>query len=317
MYVAYSKENNPFYNLALEELLLKNYKENFVLIYRNASSVIIGKHQIPYCETNIEYLTKNNINIARRLSGGGTVYHDKGNINFSFIVNVDGKINSKDFTKVIISFLKTYNIDACANKRNDILINGKKISGNAEHIYKNRIIHHGTLLYDSDKNILQKALSSSYGRYRTKAVRSVRSTVCNIKEELKLNTDTAYFENLLLEFLYSYYERGRSFRIYASDKKKIIDLINKKYSCFDWTFLYSPDYCFSTRIETPEGCVDIGFEVKKLEIHNVNIKGGYLKKEFMDILTENIHYPAKLRARINRLSIKKHIRTDKLVWSLF
>src|SRR6056297_1030797 len=147
-----NEDTNPYFNLAAEEYVLKNFSDNVFMLWRNAPSIIVGNHQNTLAEINTEYVKENNIDVVRRLSGGGAVFHDLGNLNFTFIKNIDkskDKVDFSTFTKPIIDVLQNMSINAKFEGRNDIVIDGKKISGNAQHSNGNRMLHHGTLLFSS------------------------------------------------------------------------------------------------------------------------------------------------------------------------
>ena len=146
------ESTDPYFNLAVDEYLLKNRKEDFLILGINDTSVIIGKHQVAHRESATKFVTQNNIPVIRRISGGGTVYHDNGNLNFSFILKSEqGKqVDFRKYTLPVISFLASLGVDAKFEGKNDLKVNGLKISGNAEHVYHDRVLHHGTLLFNSD-----------------------------------------------------------------------------------------------------------------------------------------------------------------------
>lgn len=140
---------DPFFNISADEYLLKHSKEEFLVLSINSSSVIIGKHQSPHIETDTEFISENNIPVIRRISGGGTVFHDPGNLNFSFILNSTPahQVDFRKYTEPVIRFLATIGVEAMFAGKNDLRVNDLKISGNAEHVYRERVLHHGTLLF--------------------------------------------------------------------------------------------------------------------------------------------------------------------------
>ena len=175
---------NPFYNLALDEYAMKHIEvdEDFFFLWQNEPSVIIGKNQNTLEEINQQFIEENNIHVARRVSGGGAVYHDFGNLNFTFIINVDdpGQVNYKKYVQPIIDALKVMGVTAEASGRNDILIDGLKISGNAQRLANGKLMHHGTLIYDVNIEDMVAALNVSGDKIISKGAKSVRSRVTTI-----------------------------------------------------------------------------------------------------------------------------------------
>ncbi len=178
---------NPYFNLAAEEYMLKEFNEDCFMLWRNEPSIIVGKNQNTLSEINLDYVEMNNIPVVRRLSGGGTVFHDLGNLNFTFIKNgsEENFNNFQKFTLPILKVIKSLNINAEFSGRNDLTIDGKKFSGNAQYNFKNRILHHGTLLFASDITDLSKALQSKPLKFEGKGIKSVLSRVTNISSHLK------------------------------------------------------------------------------------------------------------------------------------
>src|SRR4030042_3173441 len=162
MQCIYSRNNDPYYNLATEEYFLRQGEDDIFMLSRSNPSVIVGKHQNTLAEINYKFAIKNNIQVARRLTGGGTVYQDMGNVNFSFIRQGEpGKlVNFGNFIAPIVSFLQAIGIEAYQGIKNEIMAYGRKISGNAEHVYKNRVLHHGTLLFNTNLNSLSESLKT-------------------------------------------------------------------------------------------------------------------------------------------------------------
>lgn len=266
-----SENNHAAFNLATEEILLKKYTDDIFFLYRDKPSIIVGKHQNTYAEINYQSVLQNNLEVYRRLSGGGTVYHDEGNLNFCFITNgqANNLINFKTYTSKIVDALKSLDINAELGGRNDILIEGKKISGNASHIYKNRVMHHGTLLFKSDLSILGNSLKTDPGKYLDKAVKSVRSQVTNISNHLSKPLTLAEFQSHLInEVLKS----NNIQSLQQTDREDIQKLITEKYSTWQWNFGYSPEYSFKRRIKINQTQIILQFKVHKGIISEIDFQ---------------------------------------------
>ena len=187
MKIIISQKTDAYTNLATEEFLLKNFTEDIFFLYINSKSIIVGKHQNALAEINYKIISENKIPVVRRLSGGGTVFHDPGNINFCFITSgvKTELVNFERYMTPIVEFLNSLNVNAQLGGRQDILIDGSKISGNACHVFKSRVMHHGTLLFNSQLGTLTQALKNDPLKFKDKAVKSVRSKVTNIQDHLK------------------------------------------------------------------------------------------------------------------------------------
>lgn len=232
---------DPFFNLAAEEYFLKNSQENIIMFYRNKPSVIIGKYQNVQSEVNIEFVEKHNIKIVRRYSGGGAVFHDLGNLNISFIENTDS-LNFDRFTNTMISMLSDFGLNTTSNDRKALTIDGYKISGSAQGIYKNRIIYHATLLFSSDLASLVASLEgnsvrSSVIKKSRLSVKSVKSPVTNIVDHVKLNINIIEFRNLVMNYFLNRSNYNIPYTFSAKDIDGILNLKDYKYSTSDWNNL--------------------------------------------------------------------------------
>jgi len=266
---------DPYFNLAAEEYFLKNFQEDFFMVWRSKPSVVVGKHQNALAEINHEFVRENQIPVARRLSGGGTVFHDPGNVNFTFIRNVTNisEISFKVFTVPVIEALKKLGVDAYTTGRNDLLIDGKKISGNAEHVHKNRVLHHGTLLFDSQLDALKGSLKADFSRYEDKAVQSNRSEVTNIANYISKPISVEEFTNFLFAEISQSFSEIKIFQTTQEDSQAILKLTTKKYQTWDWIFGYSPKYRFTNKLETENGEIRISFLVEKGMLVEASILG--------------------------------------------
>jgi lipoate---protein ligase len=244
-----SPSNSPYHNLAAEEYLMRKFREDIFMLYRNTDSIVVGKHQNTMGEINLHYLKEKNIPVVRRLSGGGTVYHDLKNLNFSFIKTGElGKlVDFKKFVAPIIEFLLTKGIEAEAGSRHDILVNGKKFSGNAEHVFKDRILHHGTLLFESNLHALSRSIQVELDHFTDKSVKSNRSTVMNLKQLLPDSLSVEQFTSDLFEFLSQKYSNVIKYSFNEADLSAIDRLVEEKYKTWEWNFAYSPKYLFQKK----------------------------------------------------------------------
>ncbi|MCK5946011.1 MAG: lipoate--protein ligase [Mycoplasmataceae bacterium] len=272
MKIILSKSNNPYYNLSLEEMVLKDetMSDQYLMIYQNDNTIVVGRNQNIYEEINTEYINENKINLVRRVSGGGSVYHDGGNVNFSFIT--DKKSNSyAEFLEPIIEFLKSLGLDAKFHGKNDVHANGFKISGNAQYIYKQRMFHHGTLLFDSTLEVLSKALKPNKLKLESKSLKSIRQRVSNIRPLLNKDMDTKQFVSSLIDFFGK--ENLVDMDNYKSDELKA--LINVRKSD-DWIFGKNPEFDVELEKRFKGGGVKIKLDILKNHIKDIAIVGDFL-----------------------------------------
>lgn len=254
MRLIFSDRLDPYFHLAAEMALVQGAKDSILMLWRSAPTVVCGKHQNACAEANIQFCRQNNIQVARRISGGGTVFHDLGNINFSFIKNLeDGMekaVNYKQFLEPVRTALRGLGVETTYSKRDDLLLNELKISGNAQHIYQKglRVLHHGTLLYDSDLKSLNTAIHSE-GKYEGKSVPSNRSEVTNIRNWHDLGDTVSFLGHLQREFSKIY---GIDFQgdeaLTAAEIEQIEELRDSKFSKESWILGYSPKYVHTRKI---------------------------------------------------------------------
>lgn len=231
---------DAWFNLATEEYLLKNFSDDILMVWRNEPAVVIGKHQNVWDEINRDFVREKQIKIVRRYSGGGAVYHDEGNLNVTFIEN--GRISSVKFTDRLVAFLQTYGIDATADERQGIHIDGLKISGSAQSIHKNRILHHATLLFSTNLYRLTEALNPDtpiprQGREQgSYFVKSVRSPVTNISSYIRKAVSIDEFRDSLVSYLTKEKTDICNYSFSANDIDAIRDLRDTKYATPVWNF---------------------------------------------------------------------------------
>jgi lipoate-protein ligase A len=251
MLLIQSKQTNPYFNIAAEEYILKHFTEDVFMLWQNEPSVIIGKHQNTLAEINHKYIEQHNIPVVRRISGGGAVFHDLGNINFTFIKTIIGEdlVDFKRFIDPLITVLQQLGVDARQEGHNDIRINGLKCSGNAEHVFKNRVLHHGTILYSSDLNTLGIALHSDEDRFTGRAVKSRRSPVTNIISHLPVKISMHDFIERIYQHQFSLGHDASYYQLTERHNLEIQKLADQKYKTWEWNYGYSPAYHYSNHID--------------------------------------------------------------------
>jgi lipoate-protein ligase A len=241
---------NPYFNLAVDEYLLKNKKDEYLILGINSPSVIIGKHQVAHREADTRFTYEKAIPVIRRISGGGTVYHDFGNLNFTFILNSSkGKqVDFRKYTLPVIEFLATLGVRAEFAGKNDLKVNGLKISGNAEHVYREKVLHHGTLLFSSVLEDLKGSLRKDKSPYSTRAVESNPSPVMNLREVTTDVNDIIDFRKKMLKYFLGF--KGNTLtELTEKEKSEIYTLEKTKYRTWDWSYAYGPDYYFVNKFE--------------------------------------------------------------------
>lgn len=247
----YSPTGDPFFNLAAEEYLLKQYNKEIYFQYVNDPSVVIGKHQNALAEIDDGYLHENGILLARRISGGGAVYHDGGNLNYSFITNESpgNFVKFVKYTAPVIAALRELGVDAFLGKRNEILTSSGKLSGTASHVFKTRVLHHGTLLFDADLERLGRCLYVDPVRYSGKAVKSVRSEVVNIRDLLETDMGREDFFDFIFRHIVASDDKKVIEGFTRSEEEAIGELRQTKFASWEWNYGYSPKYTVERSLE--------------------------------------------------------------------
>lgn len=302
MLIIRRSNTDPYFNLATEEYVLKHIEDDTFMLWRNEPAIIIGKHQNTLSEINLEYVKKNGIKVVRRLSGGGAVFHDLGNLCFTFTMKSDDEnmINFRRYTEPILEVLQGLDVDAKFEGRNDLTIDGKKFSGNAMHIWKKKVLSHGTLLFSSHMADLSGALNVDPLKFSDKAVKSVRSRVTNISEHLSKQMGVMDFANRIEEHIVSKYPDARFYELTSEDQKKIQKLVDEKYSTWHWNFGYSPKYTFRKVLRTnSSGTIEFALDVNNGIMKDVKIFGDYFNKypteDIENALRDIPHKPELIR----------------------
>lgn len=277
-FISNNNITDPTLNLAMEEYVLKNLpaEESYFLFYINRPSIIVGKNQNTIEEVNQTYIDAHNIDVVRRISGGGAVYHDTGNLNFSFITDDDGNSfhNFQKFTEPIVQALQSLGVNAELTGRNDIQVGQAKISGNAMVKVKNRMFSYGTLMLNSDLDEVQNALKVNPAKIKSKGIKSVRKRVANIQEFLNDPLEIEEFKKIILKTIFGEAE-VEEYKLTDEDWENIEKLSNDKYRTWEWNYGRNPKYNFEREEKFEKGFVQIKFDVKRGKIEHAKIFGDF------------------------------------------
>jgi len=270
---------DPRVNLAIEEHLVRNLnvEGDILLFYINEPSIIIGRNQNTLEEINYPYVEEHHIHVIRRLSGGGAVYHDHGNLNFSFI-NANGKEflhNFKKFTAPVVKVLNSMGVPAEMTGRNDIVVEERKISGNAQYAIGSKLVSHGTLLFNSDLSTVSNALNVKIEKIESKGIKSVRSRVANISEYLQDQMDILEFRERVKDGILAEANNGE-YHLTNEDWDQIQRISRDRYQQWDWNFGRSPKFNVQKTQRFPFGQIDARIEVQNGAIEQVKFFGDFL-----------------------------------------
>lgn len=317
------KTTDPYYNLAAEEYLLENFTEPIFRLWRNAPSVIVGRNQNALAEINGEYIRENNIPVVRRLTGGGAVFHDLGNINYTFIgEKIEGEDTSamfRRFTAPIISALNNLGVKAELQGRNDLVIDGRKFSGNAVCIHNNRVLQHGTLMFKASVTSLAAALNTRPEKFIGKSVQSNVSRVTNISEHLPQDKqmDVMEFMQYLKEYIFTNASQGMTYREYTQEEiADITRLYKTKYSTPEWNFGKSPKFRLTSNFKLPCGFFETFVDVKEGHITQCQILGDYFfirpTSDICKALGGIPHTYTAIKERLSQFPLKEYFGEDIL-----
>ena len=327
MLCIYHESVDPYFNVAADEYILKYLKDDCFMLWRNDNAIIVGKFQNTLAEINYDYVKEHHISVVRRLSGGGAVYHDLGNLNFTFTQS--GKdTNLSDFekyTQPIIDVLQELGVHAEFKGKNDIMIDGLKISGNAEHIYRNKILHHGTLLFSSKMKDVSESLRIHPIKYIHKAVKSVPKRVTNISDHLKVPMTLEDFTQKLMNHVLNTFPDARLYEFTEEDKKAIRKLRDEKYATNEWNFGRSPKYNFKRAIRSNGGVLEMNLDVEKGGlIKHAKIYGDFFSErgteDVENILIGLLHDEQSIKNALSKLPLDKYFKNislDELMVAMF
>lgn len=309
------KGTDPYSNLALEEFVMNALPkgESAFLLWQNANAVVVGQYQSTREEVSTAYAQQHEIQIARRITGGGAVYHDLGNVNFSFICDCaeHERLDFFAFSEIMANALRKLGIDAQISGRNDLLAGGRKFSGSAQTVRNGRVLHHGTLLFQTDLERMQHVLTVDQEKLLSKGVASVRSRVVNLAELLDDKTDIIEFKNRLLETITNNH-LAKEMSLKTKDWDEIRRLRDEKYNRQEWIYGRSPGYTVRKSFRFPTGKVELLLDAKKGDvIDSISIRGDFFGIKDIRKLEQRLGGVAlcaeQLRFALNGVAVGQYI----------
>ena len=300
MFLIHNNITDPRLNLALEEYCLRNLDpdNDYLLFYINALCIVVGKHQNIFQEVNWDYTQKRGIGLIRRISGGGAVYHDRGNLNFSFITGFRKQKLAyfKKLIEPILNTLRQLGVPAELTKKNDIFADGEKISGNSQYTNIKRMLSHGTLLFHADLDALTAALDSTADIIESKGIPSKKSNVRNISGYLKEPLDIHGFRSKIIEGVAATFSGMDEWKLSGKDWNRIHQLAKEKYQSWDWTFGHSPEFVMRHQFKVNSHKVNARIRVNRGLVTSIEPEDGEIKGALISSL---IGKPYHLTANIN------------------
>lgn len=278
---------DPYYNLAFEEYVLTHRtRGDYLLLWQNDNTIVVGQNQNTEAEINRPFVEAHHIHVVRRSTGGGAVYHDLGNLNYSFITDAGDRaaLSMARFTRPVVEALQGLGLQAEASGRNDILVEGRKVSGTAQRLWGDRILHHGTLLFDANADMVAGALQVDPEKFRSKSTKSVRSRIGNIRSFLKQDMDMPAFWAYLKETLAG---RGMVFDALTAQELAQVDALKaEKYDTWEWNYGRSPRFDMTAKRYWDGGCLEAGVSVSRGLITDVIFRGDFLSVSSLEPLTK-------------------------------
>lgn len=309
-----NNSHDPAYNIALEAYAFRELAalDEIFILWINEPAIIIGKHQNTIEEINKAFTDEHGIHVVRRLSGGGAVYHDLNNLNYTIISNKsdEGAFDFKTFSKPVIDTLANLGVKAEFTGRNDLEIDGKKFCGNAQAYYKGRMMHHGCLLFDVDMSVLGQALKVSKDKIESKGVKSVRARVTNIVDELPEKITVQEFSDALLNQMKKEYPDMDEYVLTDEDLSAIQKLRDEQFATWDWTYGQAPDYTIERSVRYPAGKITTYADVENSIIKSLKIYGdffGVRGVEDIEELLKGVRYEySDVLAKLNTIDTTQY-----------
>ncbi|MGL5316135.1 MAG: lipoate--protein ligase [Peptostreptococcaceae bacterium] len=305
---------NPYFNFALEYYLMneKDLGDDIIFMFwRTEPTLMIGKFQNTIEEINQQYVEEKNINVVRRITGGGTIYTDMNGWQYSFITKnyTGGGIDFNTFTQPIIDALKNQGIDAYCNGRNDLLINNKKFSGNAQYIKDNCRLHHGSILFNTNIEEMVKSITVAEEKIISKGIKSVRERVTNVAEHFNDNSiDSIKFKNIMLESLLK--KSNGTYKLTEEDLRRVNEISKEKFEPWGWNYGASPKFNITKWKRFNGGKVEFNIDVKKGIIEACKINGDFFGQGDIDEVEEHLcgckYSKEDLKTHLEKLDIEKY-----------
>ena len=262
------------------------------MLWQNDNTIVIGRHQNTAAEINQEYVDNHRVNVVRRLTGGGAVFHDTGNLNFTFIQNMEPGKKEIDFLKYlqpIVNALQSLGVPVAFSGRNDLVINGQKISGNAMTFFGNRVLEHGTLLFSSQMSDLANALKADPDKFIDKAVKSVRSRVTNISDHLPHPMTVLEFRDYLMDYIMKDNQLSGIQNLTKEEEAIVNRLMEEKYQTWEWNYGKSPEYSMNKKIRTKGGTVQVIADIRDGHLRDIQFYGDFFgEKDPQELINQLI-----------------------------